>query len=100
MTEEYIGTKFNTVFLEKRIPENDNIKKLIFWGKKFSLLGLTPTYEFGAAGNLSFKTETGYFKEKIQWDTLDINLIRNFKRNTGINKGIPGIQWVCNSKWR
>ena len=61
MPEEYIGTKFETVFLKKETPENIKIKRLIFWGKKFSLLGLTPSYEFGAAGNLSFKIDKGYF---------------------------------------
>lgn len=60
MVEEYIGTKFNTVFIEKNIPENSIIKKLIFWGRKLALLGLTPAYETGAAGNLSFRTENGY----------------------------------------
>ena len=60
MPEEYIGTKFETVFLKKDIPNHEQIKKLIFWGKKFALLGLTPEYETGAAGNLSFKTDTGY----------------------------------------
>ena len=60
MPEEYIGTKFETVFLKKQVPNNDKIKHLILWGKKLSLLGLTPEYEFGAAGNLSFKTNTGY----------------------------------------
>ncbi|MCK5282414.1 MAG: class II aldolase/adducin family protein [Nanoarchaeota archaeon] len=60
MAEDYFGPKFSTVFLSKIVPLEPKIRKLIFWGKKFSLLGLTPSYEFGAAGNLSFRTEKGF----------------------------------------
>lgn len=60
MTEEYIGTKFSTVFLAKEIPQDPRIKHMILWGKKLSLLGLTPTYDIAAAGNLSIKTDNGY----------------------------------------
>jgi ribulose-5-phosphate 4-epimerase/fuculose-1-phosphate aldolase len=60
MDEEDFAIQFNTVFLDKHIPLNSKIKKLIFWGRKFSLLGLTPNYGFAAAGNLSFRTEAGF----------------------------------------
>ncbi|MBD3164203.1 aldolase [Candidatus Woesearchaeota archaeon] len=60
MPEKYKGTKFGTVFLKKEIPQDAGIKKLKFWGSKLSLLGLTPEYDFGAAGNLSFRTAGGY----------------------------------------
>jgi L-fuculose-phosphate aldolase len=57
---EYGQIEFSTVFLGKDAPVNEGIKKIILWGKKLSLLGLTPTYEFGAAGNLSFRTKHGF----------------------------------------
>ena len=60
MAERYEGVKFSTVFLSKNTPSEPRIRKLIFWGKKFSLLNLTPAYDFGAAGNLSFRTNDGY----------------------------------------
>jgi ribulose-5-phosphate 4-epimerase/fuculose-1-phosphate aldolase len=60
MAESYKGTKFKTVFLRRNIPSDPRIKKLIIWGNKFSLFNLTPAYEFGAAGNLSFRTEFGF----------------------------------------
>jgi ribulose-5-phosphate 4-epimerase/fuculose-1-phosphate aldolase len=60
MAEEYIGPQFKTVFLRRSSVTEPNIKKLIFWGRKLSLLGLTPAYEFAAAGNLSFRTDFGF----------------------------------------
>lgn len=60
MPEEYIGTKFNTIFLDKNPLQDPRIKHIILWGKKLSLLGLTPAYNVGAAGNLSFRTEKGF----------------------------------------
>lgn len=36
------------------------INELINWGKKFAELGLSPKYDGGSAGNLSFRTERGF----------------------------------------
>lgn len=60
MTEEYIGVKFETVFLNRVPVTAPGIQKLVFWGKKLALLGLTESYSFGAGGNLSFRTKNGY----------------------------------------
>lgn len=60
MAEEYIGPKFKTIFVSMNPPSDEMIKRLMFWGRKFSLMGLTPAYQFGAAGNLSFRTEVGF----------------------------------------
>ncbi len=60
MAEEYVGARFRTIFIKQGILLDDKIKYLKFWGKKLALLGLTPEYESGAAGNLSFKSDDGY----------------------------------------
>ena len=65
--EEYIGTKFQTIFLGKdilRVPKINELKK---WGKKFSEMGFIPHYKnekesdrLSSAGNLSFRNNNGF----------------------------------------
>lgn len=65
--EEYIGIKFQTIFLGKgilRVPKINELKK---WGKKFSEMGFIPHYKnekepdrLSSAGNLSFRHNNGF----------------------------------------
>ena len=65
--EEYIGTKFQTIFLGKdilRVPKINELKK---WGKKISEMGFIPHYKnekepnrLSSAGNLSFRNNNGF----------------------------------------
>ena len=60
MSEEYVGVKFKTIFLEKKEVTDKRIDQLILWGKKLAELGLSPKYGNGSAGNLSFRTKKGF----------------------------------------
>lgn len=85
LVERYSGPKFKTFFTAEHTPTDDRVKKIINWGKKFSLLGVTPAFEFSAAGNLSFRTQLGFIitgagknlgtlKEEEFVEVLDCNL--------------------------
>lgn len=54
-TEEYVGTKFRTIFLSREAPRNDRIRELIKWCQIFHELGLTPMVDGRSMGNLSFR---------------------------------------------
>ncbi|MCK4358517.1 MAG: class II aldolase/adducin family protein [Candidatus Cloacimonetes bacterium] len=65
--KEYIGIKFQTLFLEKDIPQFSQINELKKWGKKFSEMGFIPHYKnekesdrLSSAGNLSFRNNNGF----------------------------------------
>lgn len=60
MTEKYLGVRFKTVFLKKKIPKNKKIKTLNKWCKKFSKAKLAPKIGKGSAGNMSFRTKNGF----------------------------------------
>ena len=60
MSSQYIGTKFQTVFKDKNVIENENISTLMKWCNKFAELGLSPKLIGGFGGNLSFRTEQGF----------------------------------------
>ncbi len=50
------GVRFETVFWGNNPPDDERINQLIYWGKRFHKLGLTPK----SAGNLSFRTGGGF----------------------------------------
>jgi len=59
--EKYVGTKFNTIFLNKQVPKSKRIEELIYWGEKFYKMGLSKPYEGGGStGNLSFRVKSGF----------------------------------------
>ena len=65
--KEYIGTKFQTIFLGKDIQRVPKINELKKWGKKFSEMGFIPHYKnekepdrLSSAGNLSFRNNNGF----------------------------------------
>jgi len=63
INEYYEGVKFNTQFVSKSAPENIYTEDLRYWCKVFHDNGLTPPYEGGSSGNLSFrekKTENAF----------------------------------------
>lgn len=63
MNEKYEGVKFCTQFVSKGSPENIYIEDLRHWCKVFHDNDLTPPYEGGSSGNLSFrekKTENAF----------------------------------------
>ena len=68
MSEVYRGVKFKTIFLEKNIIKNKKIKELIKYGRKFAELGLSPKYDGGSAGNLSFRTKDGFITTSSRSD--------------------------------
>lgn len=55
MTERYIGTKFKTQLIKKKLNATKRTRELIFWCRKFNEFGLAPSYGKGSAGNLSFR---------------------------------------------
>jgi ribulose-5-phosphate 4-epimerase/fuculose-1-phosphate aldolase len=60
MSEIYSGTKFKTIFKEKKVLNNKKISELTKYCNKFTELGLAPFVDGGHAGNLSFRTENGF----------------------------------------
>ncbi len=60
MSEIYSGTKFKTIFKEKKVLNNEKISELTKYCNKFAELGLAPFVDEGHAGNLSFRTENGF----------------------------------------
>ncbi len=59
MTESYKGTKFKTIFLDKREIFDEKIPELISYCKEFAKIGLCPKYDGGSAGNMSYMTNSG-----------------------------------------
>jgi len=55
--EKYSGVKFKVEFLRKEPPEDESIKELSAWCRKFHSSGLTPVVEGTSMGNLSFRTK-------------------------------------------
>jgi len=53
--EKYIGTKFKTIFNSSITPEYKEVEELQHCCIVFSQLNLTPEYEGGSSGNLSFR---------------------------------------------
>ncbi|MFA5839196.1 MAG: class II aldolase/adducin family protein [Candidatus Margulisiibacteriota bacterium] len=52
--------KFGVKLKEKSMPSHPKLKKLIYWGKSFSRLGLMPSNDCGQTlGNLSFRFKKG-----------------------------------------
>jgi L-fuculose-phosphate aldolase len=65
--EQYKGTKFKTLFVQREIPQHSGILQLKKWGKRFSELDFVPQYvdyknggKKGSAGNLSFRHQDGF----------------------------------------
>ena len=69
---KYIGVRFKTIFLNKNIVEDKKIKELIKWGRRFGILGLSPKYNGGSAGNLSFRTKDGFIITSSRSDLSDL----------------------------
>jgi len=59
MTESYKGTKFKTIFLDKREIFDKKIHELIKYCKEFAKKGFSPKYHGGSSGNLSYMTPNG-----------------------------------------
>ena len=57
----YEGIKFDVVLENKTLPNHENIEELKKWCKEFHEKGLTPPYEGGSYGNLSFRTNKRKF---------------------------------------
>lgn len=57
--EIYIGTKFETVFQKKVIPQDERIAELQQWCHVFAQTNLAPVLDSGSAGNLSFRVREG-----------------------------------------
>jgi len=60
MSEIYVGTKFETRFVEWRVPDDVRIIVLRKWCHRFAELGVAPAGEESGAGNLSFRTDLGF----------------------------------------
>lgn len=73
MLEIYKGVKFNTVFQERIIPQDNRIIKLKEWCERLARIGLSPKYN-GSSGNLSFRTDDGFIITATNSDfsSLDI----------------------------
>lgn len=59
--EKYSGTKFETVYVEKVIPQHPYLEELKKWCAVFHDKGLAPPYPGGSYGNLSFRTQNNTF---------------------------------------
>jgi len=53
----YVGVKFKTEFVNRKLPEDPRLEELKNWGQKFHLKGLTPIVDGYSTGNLSLRTE-------------------------------------------
>ncbi len=53
----YQGVKFRTVFRSHDAPSHPKLEELKKWCSLFQKTGLTPAYESGTYGNLSFRSE-------------------------------------------
>jgi len=73
MSESYSGTKFKTIFKNKKILKSKKIKELIKWCKKFSKLGFANAANKGHPGNLSTKTSKGFIITAAGYDLGTLN---------------------------
>ncbi len=61
MSENYIGTKFETIFRDQRTPEySDSISGLRKWCRRLANFDSTPRNDYGFPGNGSYRTEGGF----------------------------------------
>jgi ribulose-5-phosphate 4-epimerase/fuculose-1-phosphate aldolase len=74
MKEKYTGPKFKTVLEKKKLSQNQEVRELIFWCKKFDKLGLTPKEGRWSAGNLSFRKKEGFIITGSSKDMAKINI--------------------------
>ncbi|MBV9463144.1 MAG: class II aldolase/adducin family protein [Verrucomicrobiae bacterium] len=56
MAEEYVGTKFKTIFCDRTPPQHEHIAELILWCQRFAEKGWAP----GWSGNLSIRSRSGF----------------------------------------
>ncbi len=99
--EKYTGVKFTTIFISREAPANTNIPELIYWCNQFSKHNLTPQYENGSAGNLSFRinsnntqfiiTATGIITKEITSndnfvEVIDCDINSKILKATGIRE--------------
>ena len=57
----YKGTKFKTIYQEKKVINHPRLPTLIKWCKLFHKENLSPPYPGGSFGNLSFRTNKDEF---------------------------------------
>ncbi len=57
MVESYQGTKFKTEIIGEEVPNNPRLEELKHWCQIFHKCDLTPQYEGGSYGNLSFRLQ-------------------------------------------
>ena len=68
MAEEYVGTKFKTIFARREAPQDVRMSELIRWCRRFAELGLAP----GGAGNMSIRSPSGFIVSRTGISMADI----------------------------
>lgn len=64
MPEQYVGTKFETVFARREPPQDDRIGELMDWCHRLARLGLVGD----TVGNLSFRSTGGFIINRTAGD--------------------------------
>jgi ribulose-5-phosphate 4-epimerase/fuculose-1-phosphate aldolase len=81
--EEYVGTKFKTVFARKDPPKDARIDELIKWCRRFAELGLAP----GGSGNMSIRSKDGFI---VSCTAGNLGLIKAEEFVEVLKADIPG----------
>jgi len=64
MPEQYVGTKFHTVFARREAPADERIGELVEWCHRWARLGVVGD----TVGNLSFRSATGFIINRTAGD--------------------------------
>lgn len=81
--EKYEDPKFKTVFLKQQVPITDKSRQLVNWFRRFSKNNLSPEYDHGSSGNLSFRYKKGFIIKatKTYFNSIqpqDLVFVRSF----------------------
>jgi len=72
MSEEYSGTKFNTIFSSRNPPKDKKLKELGCWCRKFAEKGLAPYTGGSYTGNMSIRSGEGIIITAARANLADI----------------------------
>ena len=68
MPEQYVGTKFRTIFTGREAPSDERVGELVEWCHRWARLGVVGD----TVGNLSFRTAKGFMINRTAGDLATI----------------------------